>query len=73
MGVLILLICIGMGVVTRTKQSFYLISTLQSLALISFVEVAWLSPSNYLLQSLQYFMVFNLLGYNFKTPDTTML
>ena len=73
LGVIILIICISLAVITRTKEAIYLLSTLQSLALISFVEVAWIDPSSYLLQSLQYLMIFNLMARPSKTKDFTML
>ena len=63
---------VAMVLIIRTKQSLFVLYTLQTFALVSFVELAWLSPSNYVLQSLQYFMVFNLIGSVYKTPDYTL-
>ena len=68
-GVIVFLICVGLAIVTRTKQALYLVSTLQSLALISFVEVAWINPASYLLQSMQYLMIFNLMARDYKEED----
>ena len=72
-GVIMLIVCVALAIITRTKQALYLISTLQSLALISFMEIGWLHPANYFLQSMQYLMVFNLFARDYKTEDWSML
>lgn len=72
LGVLLVIICSAVAGVVRTPSSIYLISTLQTISLISFVEVAWVTPVGYLLQSLQYFMVFNWMGSGYKVQDQTM-
>lgn len=72
LGVLLVIICSAVAGVVRTPSSIYLISTLQTISLISFVEVAWVYPVGYLLQSLQYFMIFNWMGSGYKVQDQTM-
>lgn len=47
----------------------YLVSTLQNLCLLSFIEICWITPSGYLLQSLQYFIPFNIIISGTKTED----
>ena len=65
-GVIVFIVCVALAIITRTKQALYLVSTLQSLALISFVEVGWVNPANYFLQSMQYLMIFNLFARDYK-------
>lgn len=63
-----------MGVVAavRTPGSIYLISMLQTIGLVSFVEVAWVNPVGFLLQSLQYFMIFSWVGSGYKVQDQAL-
>lgn len=68
-GIIMLILCIGVAIVIRTKQIMYLISTLQNLALLSFIEIPWMNPANYLLQSLQYYMFFNPIMWERKSDE----
>ena len=72
LGIVVLVIGLLTMIVTRTKKAVFLFYTLQTFALLSFVEVAWLDPLGYLLQSLQYYMIFNVMGSGYKVEDQTM-
>lgn len=69
LGVLLFLIVVGVCLLLRTKESFYLLVTLQTYGLYNLVEIAWVNPIGYVLQALQYFMIFNTMGSNYKTDD----
>ena len=66
MGVILLCVSILGLFISRGGKVFYIIYTLQTFALVSFLEIAWLSPLSYLLNSFQYFLPFNLLGKSLK-------
>lgn len=37
------------------------------------IEIAWVNPIGYVLQSFQYLMIFNVLGYNYKSEDWILI
>lgn len=57
----------------RTKESFYLLLTFQTYGLYNLVEIAWLNPLGYVLQGLQYLMIFNTMGYGYKKEDYILI
>jgi hypothetical protein len=67
LGVILLLVVIGVCLFFRTKESFYLLLTFQTYGLYNLVEIAWVNPIGYVLQSFQYLMVFNTIGYGYKS------
>jgi len=69
LGILLFLIVIIVCLVIRTKESFYLLLTLQTYGLYNLIEIAWVNPINYVLQALQYFMIFNFMNQGSKTED----
>ena len=52
----------------NTNKIFYLVSTLQSLALVGFLEVYWGDVEAYEFHALVYFMPFNLMTRLLKNP-----
>lgn len=72
LGIVVLILGLATMIITRTKKAVFLFYTLQTFALMSFVEVAWIDPTNYVLQSLQYYMIFNIMGSSYKIADQTM-
>ena len=72
LGVVVLIVCVSIAVAVRTSNAIYLISIVQTLGLLSFVQIAWVVPVGYLLQGLQYFMIFNWIGAGYKLSDQSM-
>lgn len=66
LGVLLFIFVVTACLVIRTKESFYLLLTLQTYGLYNLVEIAWVNPINYVLQGLQYFMIFNFMNQGSK-------
>lgn len=62
LGILLLVVCVLGLIISRGSRVFYFIYTMQNLALLSFLQIAWLSPLSYLLGALQYFLVFNVIS-----------
>lgn len=60
-------------IVTATKESFYLFFTIQTFGLYNLVDIAWVNPIGYLLQSMQHLMIWNIIGSKFKTADYTFV
>ena len=56
--------------ISRGSKVFYIVYTLQTLALLSFIEIGWVSPLSYVLEGLQYLMIFNILGGGLKETST---
>jgi hypothetical protein len=46
-----------------------LLFTLQTYGLYNLLEIAWVNPIGYVLQGLQHFMIFNTMGFNYKTEN----
>lgn len=67
LGIVLFIILSACLLVGGSKEGLYLYLTIQTWGLYSFVEIAWLNPIGYLLQGLQYFMIWNVLGSNIKT------
>jgi hypothetical protein len=63
----------AMLLVGGSKESLYLYLTIQTWGLYNLVEIAWVNPIGYLLQGLQYFMIWNVLGSGYKAVDYTLL
>ena len=70
--VLFAVLCI-ICVVTATKESFYLFFTIQTFGLYNLVDIAWVNPLGYLLQSMEHLMIWNIIGSKFKTSDYTFI
>lgn len=47
--------------------------TLQTYGLYSLLELAWVNPIGYVLQGLQHFMIFNTMGFNYKTENYALV
>jgi hypothetical protein len=60
---------VGACAFLRTKESFYLLLTFQTYGLYNLVEIAWVNPIGYVLESLEYLMIFNIIGSGYKTTD----
>lgn len=73
LGVLIFIVMVTACLIIRTKESFYLLLTLQTYGLYSLVEIAWVNPIHYVLQALQYFMIFNTMGQGYKNDDYVLM
>jgi hypothetical protein len=66
-GIIFFILLVGICLFFRTKESFYLLLTFQTYGLYNLVEIAWVNPLGYVLQGLQYLMIFNTVGYGYKT------
>lgn len=73
LGIIFLIVIVGVCLFFRTKESFYLLLTFQTYGLYNLVEIAWLNPLGYVLQGLQYLMVFNTMGYGYKEADYILI
>lgn len=73
LGVIFLIVIIAVCLFFRTKESFYLLFTFQTYGLYNLVEIAWVNPLGYVLQGLQYLMVFNTVGYGYKSEDYRLI
>lgn len=72
-GILILLICIGIGLFLRSQHIFYFILSLQTLGLLSLIEVAYPQSLTTLLDGFQYLMVFSKMQQGSKTSDGVLI
>ena len=63
----------GVCLFFRTKESFYFLITFQTYGLYNLVEIAWVNPIGFVLQGFQYLMIFNVVGYGYKTEDYVMV
>ena len=73
LGVILFLLFGGACLFLRTKESFYLLITMQTYGMINLIEIAWINPIGYILQALQYFMIFNTMGSGYKERDFIMM
>lgn len=73
LGILLVIIVVGVCIAVRTKESFYLLLTLQTIGLFNLLEIAWVNPIGYVLQSLQHFMIMNTLGSGYKADDYLLM
>lgn len=73
LGIVLFLLIVAVCLFFRTKESFYLLLTFQTYGLYNLIEIAWLNPIGYVLQSFQYLMVFNVIGYGYKTEDWILI
>ena len=67
LGILLFLAIVAVCLFFRTKESFYLLLTFQTYGLYSLIEIAWVNPIGFVLQGFQYLMIFNVIGYGYKT------
>lgn len=67
MGIILLVSVIILIPISKSVQLFYIAYTLQSLSLLSFIELGWLNPVSYLLNSFQYLSPCNLIVANTKS------
>jgi hypothetical protein len=67
LGIVVFIFVSVVALFFRTKQTFYLLFTMQTYGLYNLVETAWVNPIGYILQGLQHFMIFNTIGSNYKT------
>ena len=47
--------------------------TFQTYGLYNLIEIAWVNPIGYILQSFQYLMIFNVISYGYKTEDWVLI
>ena len=73
LGIVLFLLIVTVCLFFRTKESFYLLLTFQTYGLYNLIEIAWVNPIGYILQSFQYLMIFNVLGYNYKSQDWVLV
>ena len=69
LGIIIFILVVAICLFFQTKESFYLLLTFQTYGLYNLLETAWVNPIGYVLQGLQYFMIMNTMGFNYKTED----
>ena len=65
-GIVLLILCILGLSISRGSRVFYIVYTLQTFALLSFIDIGWVSPLSYVLNALQYLMIFNIMGAELK-------
>ncbi len=73
LGIVLFIVLGTICIVTATKESFYLFFTIQTFGLYNLVDIAWVNPIGYLLQSMEHLMIWNIIGSRFKTPDYTFV
>jgi hypothetical protein len=73
LGIILLVLSIPGLLITQSFQAFFIVSTLQTLALFGLLEVAWVGVGSFILQSFQYFMPINLIVGNLNHDDDRLL
>ena len=69
MGIVLVVIGLLCVLVSRGSYVFYILYTLQTFSLLSFIEIGWVNPLSYVMQSLQYLMIFNVIGRVWKSES----
>jgi heme exporter protein D len=72
LGIILFIVLAGSCILIGSKESFYLFLTLQTFGLYNLVDIAWVNPIGYVLQGLQYLMIWNVLGSKYKGSDYTL-
>lgn len=68
-GVLLLMVCIASGLFLRSQHIFNFILSIQTLGLLSLMEIAYSSGITTLLDSFQYLMIFSKMQQSSKISD----
>lgn len=61
LGIILLISSVILVPLTGSQLLFYIVVTLQSFSLLSFIEVDWLIPVSYILNGFQYFISGNII------------
>lgn len=69
LGVLLLIVSIIGILITKSFRAFFMISTLQTIGLFGLLEIAWVQPGSFILQSFQYLMPINQIMASSKQAD----
>ena len=69
LGVILLMMCIGSGLFLKSQHIFNFILSIQTLGLLSLMEIAYSSSITTLLDSFQYLMIFSKMQQNSKISD----
>jgi hypothetical protein len=69
LGIILIIAVVFLCVIFRSQHIYHIVLTLQYLALLSFVEVAYIPSLALVLESLQFLMLFNIMGQNQKSTD----
>jgi hypothetical protein len=73
LGIVLFIALSAILLIGGSKEGLYLYLTIQTWGLYNLVEIAWVNPAGYLLQGLQYFMIWNVLGSGYKSIDYTLM
>lgn len=73
LGVLLIMISLLCLIFFRNFHVFYIYCTIQTIGLFSLIQISWLNPANYILQSFQYLMPINLILSSLKIKDYMLL
>lgn len=66
LGIIILISSFLLVPLTKSSLLFYIVSSMQSLSLLRFLEVSWINPSNYILNAFQYLSPCNIITEDIK-------
>ena len=72
-GILLLFIAIGSGMFLKSQHIFYFILSMQTLGLLSLIEIAYPQSLITILDGFQYFMIFSKMQQSSKTSDGILL
>jgi hypothetical protein len=73
LGIVLLLASIATGLFLKSQHIFYFILSMQTLGLLSFVEVAWTAGLTTILDGFQYLMIFSKMGQSSKMNDGILI
>jgi hypothetical protein len=73
LGIVVVVVGVLSLIITPAKTTFYMVLTLQNIALLSFMEIAWLWPISYIMDGMQYLLVFNVMGEGLKASSVDFI